>query len=78
MYKKFVIIGLVFLNATGLHAGNAIPKYDEIPVVKTWSELREVPVFAKRDFGIVRLGLEQNIGLRRCDRSLGLSSAVKV
>lgn len=73
-----MIIGLVFLSATGLQASNAISKCDEIPVVKTWNELRETPVFAKGDFGIVRLGLEQNIGLRRCDRSLGLSSVVQV
>ncbi len=73
-----MIIGLVFLSATGLQASNAISQCDEIRVVKTWEELRETPVFAKGDFGIVRLGLEQNIGLRRCDRSLGLSSAVQV
>lgn len=68
MYKKFVIAGLFFISVTGLQASNAIPKYNEIPVVKTWSELREAPVFAKGDFGIVRLGMEA----KQCSQGSGV------
>ena len=68
MYKNLVIVGFVFISITGLQASNAVPKDNEIPVVKTWSELREAPVFAKGDFGIVRLGIEA----RQCPQNSGV------
>ena len=58
MYLKLSILGLLLLNAVELRANNTTSKYDEIPVVETWSELREAPVFAEGEYGIVRLGIE--------------------
>ncbi len=68
MYINFAIVGLMLLNATGLRANDTVPKCIEIPVVQSWSELREAPVFAEGDFGIVRLGMEA----RECPQYSGV------
>ena len=56
MYKNLVIVGFVFISITGLQASNAVPKDNEIPVVKTWSELREAPVLPKAILELFDLG----------------------
>ena len=68
MCLNIAILGLVLLNTVELRANNTFSNYDEIPVVETWSELREAPVFAQGEFGVVRLGIES----RACAQGSGV------
>ncbi len=68
MCLNIAILALVLLNTVELRANNTFSNYDEIPVVETWSELREAPVFAQGEFGAVRLGIEA----RACAQGSGV------